>query len=212
MKKETNQGNLEVYLIRHGKTRNARGDELLRDVRDFPINVEGIEQCENLKRYLANRAYTFDRVYSSPIRAAQETADKVFGEGNYIVDERLTKHSHGDWENKGKDDVYTEHVRRALESDPYNWHAPNGESQRDIEERVYDFVEEKRAEMPRGGKIAVVTHGVPIITLIRKVLGVDSKAVQGIELENTSLTRFDCNSNEWKVVEVNEKEILGISI
>src|SRR3989344_4371146 len=121
MEKETDNG-LEVYLIRHGKTRKARGDELVSAVRDFPLDERGIEQSEALRDRLNNEGHSFNRVYSSPLRVSKETADYVFGEGNYDTDKRLTKHFHGDWENERKDEVYTEEVKRDLESDPYNWH------------------------------------------------------------------------------------------
>jgi len=205
MKNEANK--LEVYIIRHGTTDKAMGNQLVSAVRDFPLNAEGIKQTEALRKRFSREGYHFDRIYSSPIRVAQETAGRIFGERGYVIEPRLTKVNHGDWEYKKKDDVYTEEVRRALEADPYNWHAPNGESQASIEERMYSFLEEIRKGM-RIGKVAAISHGIPTISLLRKCLGVNSKDIQNMELANTSLTRIDYDSGGWKVVKVNDNEHL----
>ncbi len=198
MKKEKDNCNLEVYLIRHGKTREARGDELVSDVREFPINEEGVRQAKDLKDRLNQEGYIFDRVYSSPIRVAQETADNVFGD-NYVNDVRLTKHFHGDWEDRIRREVYTDEVKQELRADPYNWHAPNGESQKDIEQRMYGFLQDIVKENPSGGRIAVIAHGIPTISLLRKIWDVDSRKVQDLDLANTSLTKLDYDGKEWKV-------------
>jgi broad specificity phosphatase PhoE len=188
------KGKLEVDLIRHAKTREAREDELVSAVRDFPLVGEGVGQCEALREKLDKEGTGYDEVYCSPILCAKQTANKVFG--NYVIDERLSKHSHGDWEDREKGEVYTPKVKKEIELDPYNWHAPNGESQKDVEERMYKFLEELQGQE---GKFAAVTHGIPIISLLRKLWNVDSREVQDLDLANTSLTRLYYDGKKWEV-------------
>jgi probable phosphoglycerate mutase len=66
---------MELTLIRHGlplRIENRDGKPA-----DPPLSPAGIEQAERLARWLSVDA--IDRIYSSPLRRARETAEPVAG-------------------------------------------------------------------------------------------------------------------------------------
>ena len=114
----------------------------------------GIQQSKELRQQ-ASRLY-FDVVFCSDLKRAVDSASLAFG-GLYeiIQDERLRECNYGDWNQKEKTWKISDFV-----DEPY----PNGESYRDVERRVADFLGFLR-ENYDGKRVAIVAHQGPQLAL-----------------------------------------------
>ena len=153
---------MEIYIIRHGQTVwNAK--KLLQGSTDIELNENGRELAGVTGRNL--ESVHFDKIYSSPLIRAYETACLIRGHRNIpiIRDERLRELCFGINEGKNFSKLLED------ESDPFHYffkqpelyRAPeHGETLEHVCERAADFLQEvvepQRNELER---IMIVAHG-----------------------------------------------------
>jgi len=129
---------LNLLLTRHGLT--SAGNVMLGGQLDLPLAPEGRTEAEALRRRLAG--VRIDRIISSPMLRALETAQAVATGRPVEVDERLRELDYGRWEGL----TYTEidgrdrELRRRWEHDPAATHSPGGESGDDVAARARIFL------------------------------------------------------------------------
>ncbi len=90
-----------IYIVRHGQTEyniNGRFGGRI----DVPLNETGIKDAYLVKDKLKD--IKFDRVYSSPLIRAIDTA-KIITDYPIIIDDRLIERSNGDLEGKLKSEI-----------------------------------------------------------------------------------------------------------
>jgi broad specificity phosphatase PhoE len=87
---------MRLYLLRHGQT-DWNASHRLQGQTDIPLNPEGIRQAEKEAARAAAKGITFDRVFTSPLIRARQTAQIVSGlTGEGITeDKRLLEMSFG---------------------------------------------------------------------------------------------------------------------
>ncbi len=89
---------MEIYIIRHGQT-DANLRHELQGRRDIPLNEKGRVQARLVRAFFDARSITFDKVYSSPLDRAVETARIVSAESAPVVtDDRLLEMDYGPYE------------------------------------------------------------------------------------------------------------------
>jgi broad specificity phosphatase PhoE len=89
---------MDIYIIRHGQT-DANLRHELQGRRDVPLNERGRKQARRVRAFLVGRGVSFDRVYSSPLERAVETARIVSGGGVPVeTDNRLLEMDYGPYE------------------------------------------------------------------------------------------------------------------
>ena len=87
-----------IYLVRHGQTDwNLEGRYQGRI--DIELNSKGREQAIEIKEKL--KEIKFDKVFSSPLKRALETA-KIITDNDIEIDERLIERCNGELEGKLK--------------------------------------------------------------------------------------------------------------
>jgi broad specificity phosphatase PhoE len=86
-----------LYIIRHGKTEmNAK--MLMQGRSDHPLNEAGIAQAEEAAERFAEMGVRIDKVYTSPLVRALQTAKKIAPDAELTVDERLIEMDYGPYE------------------------------------------------------------------------------------------------------------------
>ena len=86
-----------LYIIRHGKTEmNAK--MLMQGRSDHPLNEAGIAQAEEAAERFAEMGVKIDKIYTSPLRRAVQTAKKIAPHAEIVVDERLIEMDYGPYE------------------------------------------------------------------------------------------------------------------
>ena len=154
-----------IYLVRHGETEKNK-ERLLQGRSNLPLNETGIRQAEEAGRYFRERGITFDRIYSSPLLRAVQTARIIAGEDTELIpDDRLLEMDYGPWEgtsllNPAPEIVY-------FFQDFVHHPAPEGmESLASVVERLRDFLGFVREELAGPGAPERGEAGKPVNILI----------------------------------------------
>jgi broad specificity phosphatase PhoE len=133
---------LTVVLTRHGLTDRSVPEQHLGQHIDVSLNEAGRRQAQALAKRLA--AVPFDRVISSPLFRAQETAAIVAGDSTVETDPRLKEMDYGAWEGRtyAQIDATQPAERREWELAPDRLACPGGESGNDVAQRVRAFLDD----------------------------------------------------------------------
>jgi len=125
--------------------------------RQAQLSAKGREQATALGRSIADRG--FDRVYTSDLDRAVESARLIFGdERAIVVDARLRECDYGSLAGEPASELKD----RATEfiDTPF----PGGESYRDVERRMAAFLDDL-CDLPDGTRVAIMAHQAPQLAL-----------------------------------------------
>jgi broad specificity phosphatase PhoE len=202
--------NTSIYLIRHGESENNKYFSHLvgGQSNHTPLTDEGKNQARLLGEYLHKNKITFDKAYSSPAVRAIGTAEIVLDKTGYSLEEivisnELLELDQGKFVGQHRDIVYTEKTRKIIAKDPWNFAAPEGESQRQVEERMLRFIRQNILNQ-KYERVAIFGHGLAIKCTFRGIMDSDPKHTYRIELDNTSITEFVYNGEEFNLVRLND--------
>jgi broad specificity phosphatase PhoE len=156
---------LTLVLTRHGLTDRSEPEQHLGQRIDISINDAGRRQAEALGNRLS--AVHFDRILTSPMFRARETAAIIGGGAAIEADPRLKEMDYGDWEGLtyGQIEERDREARREWELAPDRLSCPGGESGNDVAVRVRafleDLIEEHRAWHAKASFRAAAKPGGP---------------------------------------------------
>jgi broad specificity phosphatase PhoE len=132
---------LTLVLTRHGLTDRSEPEQHLGQHIDISLSDAGRRQADALSHRLAG--VRFDRVISSPLFRAQETAEILArGAVRLETDPRLKEMDYGRWEGLTYDQIADRDgaARREWELAPDRLACPGGESGEDVARRVRSFL------------------------------------------------------------------------
>jgi len=156
-----------IYLSRHGETVWNRAGRL-QGALDSPLTLKGARQAERIGRALLKEldGKRIGRFVSSPLGRARQTAAiiaDVLGHDALAIetDERLREASFGRWGGLLMDEVLREHAAgwEALLADRWTVAPPEGESYRDVAQRLQAFLDDHRGRQQDDGVTIIVAHG-----------------------------------------------------
>ena len=144
-----------TYFI-HGTTTDNE-QHLATGWADGELSALGVKQSKELGPLVSDKK--FDVVFCSDLKRAVDSAELSFaGEYKIIQDERLRECNYGD---------FTQHPSSEFKSDMTQYidkKFPNGESYKDVEQRIADFLDFLKKEY-EGKYIAIVAHQAPQLAL-----------------------------------------------
>ncbi len=153
-KENDNKQTRIIYFVHGTTTDNA--SKLCSGWKEAELNELGKKQAFNLGVLVNKRGIKFDALYTSDLVRAIESSNIAFPEYHKITDKRLRECNYGDLDGKQKSLViYEEHINKAF---------PNGESLKDVEKRVREFVQFLKEEY-YGKTIGIVAHRAPQLAL-----------------------------------------------
>ncbi len=137
---------LTLVLTRHGLTPRSHPEQHLGQRIDIALSDEGREQAQALGARLEK--VPFDRIISSPLVRARETAEIIARAQSLSIDPRLVEMDYGFWEGLTYEEIDQRDAgeRRRWESDPATWHCPGGESGNDVGARARSFLQSLLAD------------------------------------------------------------------
>ncbi len=155
----------KLLLIRHGEVESCHRHRFI-GWTDAELSTEGRAEC----RHLAGK-FTPDRIYVSPLRRAQESAELIFPgrKAEFITDDRLKECFFGAYEDLSFEEIQGRASPEWLKIwsvDPGAVRFPGGEAFRDFQSRIDCFF----AELEDGVN-AVVTHGGVLMHVLGKLRG-----------------------------------------
>lgn len=143
-----------MYFVHGTTTDNA--SKLCSGWKEAMLNDLGREQAKNLGEVSLNRSDKFDVIFTSDLKRAIESASIAFPQYKKIQDKRLRECNYGELDG--------EHKSLVIYQDHIDLDFPDGESLKDVELRVRDFIEYVKAEY-NGKTIAIVAHRAPQLAL-----------------------------------------------
>jgi len=159
-----------IYFV-HGTTYD-NASEKCSGWKQVELNDLGIQQAKDLRKQTNN--LKFDVLFTSDLIRAVDSANLAWPELDKIQDKRLRECNYGDYDGESKDLViYEEHINKPF---------PNGESLKDVENRIADFIKYVKQEYA-GKTIAVVAHRAPQLAL---------------EVLTKNITWEEALANDWR--------------
>ncbi|MDD2921055.1 MAG: histidine phosphatase family protein [Anaerolineales bacterium] len=158
----------EFWLIRHGQTDWNSTGRWQGQSPDAPaLNDAGFAQALALRDQLPDA--DFSAIYSSDLLRAKQTAELVAAPLNLtvVLDSRLREMNLGAWEGMLSDDIQAQYPREleARKQNPFEARAPQGESPREVAQRVIAAADEIAARHPNQS-VLIVSHGVSLAIIL----------------------------------------------
>lgn len=161
-----------MYFV-HGTTTDNEA-KLCSGWKEAMLNDLGREQAKKLGNVSKERGDNFDIIFTSDLNRAIESSNIAFPEVEKIADRRLRECNYGELDGQHKSLViYEEHIE-----EPF----PNGESLKDVEIRMRDFIDYIKNKY-KGKTIGIVAHRAPQLAL--------DVIINGNSWE-------DANANDWR--------------
>lgn len=161
-----------MYFVHGTTTDNAA--KLCSGWKEAMLNELGREQATNLGRVSKERGDKLDIIFTSDLKRAIESSNIAFAETEKITDARLRECNYGELDGQHKSlVVYEDHIDEAF---------PQGESLKDVEKRMREFVEFIK-ENYEGKTIGIVAHRAPQLAL---------------EVISKGITWEEANANDWR--------------
>ncbi len=145
--------NTKIIYFVHGTTYdNASGK--CSGWKQVELNDLGKDQAKKLGETVKD--IKFDVIFTSDLIRAIDSSNLVFPNQNKIIDSRLRECNYGDYDGGDKSlVVYEDYIDKKF---------PNGESLKDVEKRIREFLDEVRLEY-KGKTIGIVAHRAPQLAI-----------------------------------------------
>ena len=185
---------MTIYLIRHGET-VWNQKHLFQGSNDIPLNENGVAVAHATAAGMAAAGLNFDRIYSSPLSRAYETARIICPDQEIERDDRLREIAFGDLEGK----VYTDVTALPMP-------APGGETFQSLQARVMDVLREIAADPDnRGKRILVSAHGGVIRSVMMTLKNIPQEEFwRGGVSKNCGVTILDVEGSNLTIREENK--------
>ncbi len=146
-----------LYIIRHGQT-EMNSKMLMQGRSDNPLNDKGLAQAEGAADRFRAMGITIDKVYSSPLIRAVQTAEIIAPDAELVIDDRLIEMDYGPYEGMDLRDPAPEVIE--FFKDFVNVPAPDGmEPLPAVTGRLGDFLEEIIEEAEKSN-VLISTHAI----------------------------------------------------
>ena len=132
---------MDIYIVRHGETHeNINGNYY--GAIDVSLSEKGKRQSEVVGKFISN--IEFDYIFASEKRRAIETVKYALGTSDDVrIDNRLNERSFGIFEGHGYEKLKELFPKEYVEweNDWIDYVPQNGESHRNVCERVFEFMD-----------------------------------------------------------------------
>jgi broad specificity phosphatase PhoE len=195
----------EIVFVRHAESQ-ANADGVWNGRTDGQLSSHGEKTLEDLGRRLST--WKFDAVISSPLSRARRTARSFASE--VVEDDDFVEIDLGRWEGMRFDDVSENHgdrLRKAISTRT----VPMGETGETLEQssqRALGAVDRVFEQMAAGQRVAVVTHGGFMHSVLRRHLQGDERRVHA-PTSNTGITRVIWQFGRPRLAAFNDTGHLG---
>ena len=201
----------KLVLLRHGQSQ-WNLENRFTGWKDVPLTEKGIEEAKNAGQLIKKNNIKFDKIFSSVLQRANKTAEIAMKEAemkhlfnnnqlNYTKDQSLNERDYGDLvglnkaetaDKFGKEQVHI--WRRSYDISP-----PNGESLKDVVNRVSPYFESNISPLIADEKnILIAAHGNSLRAIMIKVGLHKPEEISSIELPTGSPLCLDYEKGNLK--------------
>lgn len=168
---------MKVYFMRHGET-DWNIVKRIQGTTDIPLNQNGLLLAEKTAAEMNRQGIRFDRIYSSPLIRAKQTAELMnkFSNVEIKYDDRIREFCFGKGEGITFEEIKVNPEYKMLRNwflSPADYKAEKGaESYESFFGRIDDFLDnEIRPIEKECGSVLVVCHGGVVRGLLKQMLG-----------------------------------------
>lgn len=186
---------MQIYFVRHGQTEFNLEGRIQGGHIDSPLTAIGIEGAKAAGRRLSD--ITFDRVYSSPLKRAKDTALIIMEENRGTEKTHLIEESDfrelgfGEWEGQLIQEMIGKEQFDYLKNQPekYDPSQTGGETYQELVKRSNQALQKCLDRNSKAETILIVSHGITLTTLIKFLEGKPQASYResGL-LDNTSIS------------------------
>lgn len=182
----------KIFVFRHGETSDNK-DRIFSGTRDVDLTENGVAEAEDIAEKLKDEKVT--KAYASEQRRSRHTLDIVLRFHPDIVpiaDNRIRERDYGNLTGKNKDET-----AKQFPTDYPLWHRsydtppPNGESIKDVEERVVSFLDEVIPTFAKEDVILISAHGNSIRPMRKYFEGLSNDEMATFEHEKGKIYSYD---------------------
>jgi len=167
LREKANQKITKIIFVRHGESESNPEEIRAGQLDGYPLTEKGRKQSEDIAEILKKEK--IDVFISSPVLRAKQTAEIISEKLGikYIEDARVKEYNYGLWDGYNsknllhkEDKIYKEYKKlNYCDEEKYDFKfGGNGESRKDVESRVRNFIEEI-CEKYIGKTLLIVSHG-----------------------------------------------------
>jgi len=197
----------DLYLIRHGETQFNQ-QECFQGHSDSPLTARGEQQSIHLLDYFKD--ILLQHIYSSDLGRAIKTATPLSVEKGLplipCTSLREISYDHLDGCEKQKLSEVDKQKLQRLFSAELGYRIGQGETLVEVQARLFNKINEIEV-MHRGQAIAVVTHGLSIVMLIKKILHIPVDAPRMFNIHNASVCHLSFKDNKWMLQSIERNEV-----
>ncbi|HZD22025.1 MAG TPA: histidine phosphatase family protein [Acidimicrobiia bacterium] len=200
-----NPSRKEIVFVRHAESEGNR-DAVWMGRTDGSLSADGEASLEALSRRL--RSWDFDAVISSPLLRATKTAASFTDD--FVVDHDFIEMDLGRWEGMPFTEVQEKHgeeLREALTTRTLPM-GGTGEAIEQVYKRAIAAVDRLFDRMGEDEKVAVVTHGGLLQSVLHRHLAGNGRRVHSFT-DNTAITRIIQQFGRPRLASFNDTGHLG---
>jgi probable phosphomutase (TIGR03848 family) len=195
---------VQLILIRHAQNEWVRTGRLAGWTPGVHLNDEGKQQAEALGRRLASA--NLQAVYSSPLERAVETAEAItahYPDLSVAVEEGVGEVNFGEWTGKRLRQLRRKRLWEVVQNFPSGARFPQGESLREMQNRVVSTLE-RLADAHPGGRIAVVAHSDVLKAAIAHFAGIHLDLFQRLIISPASISIVALGRSGVRIIRLND--------
>ncbi|MCF4113882.1 MULTISPECIES: histidine phosphatase family protein [Dethiosulfovibrio] len=198
-----------LILVRHGEC-DGNKEGMFRGNKDFPLNSRGMRQADEVGRALAN--LTIDRIYSSPLLRAKQTAHAIAGKVGLSVVEcpEINNISLGRWEGRRKDEIAEEEPElwSLWLNAPEKLNFPGMEPLTNVMKRSREKLD-SLVELHRGKTIALVSHRTVLKPLVSSCIGIGDPWFWKLHFDTASISVMVHDGRGYSLTALNRTDHLS---
>lgn len=197
---------MKIYFLRHGET-NYNVEKRIMGTLDIPLNQKGVSQALLFKNELIKNSISFDKVYTSNLKRAINTAELLnlnltinkldeFNERNYGIYQGIKV---SEFKEKFPE------LNDLSNEDKLYLRYEKGESIFNLKSRALNGIDKIVSESSLNDNILVVSHGGTITALLShysKTNYFDFK--KKVHLKNCSLSLIEKCEDDFQIIYINE--------
>ncbi len=189
-----------LILVRHAESQwNPIGR--YQGILDPDLSERGELQAKALAKHIKKEFPNVDAIYTSPLTRTKKTAMAIaeYLNKDILIDDRLIEINHGDWSGELVDDIekkYKDDFETWMKR-PHEIVFPNGESLKEVFDRVVNFLSFLKAKY-NDKTIIAVSHSVPMRVFYCAVLGIDL----------SNFWAFGCDNASYSILQLGEQDII----
>lgn len=195
----------KIYLVRHGETEWNKCGRSQGSTNDIELSTTGICQAELISKRLEHE--NIDLFYSSNLKRAYNTCSIIAAKHNReaVKCSKFREINFGCFEGLCFSEIrekYNDLLTLWIQ-DPSKAKIPSAESLVEIRERSMGKLNEIVKNNPEKN-ILIVSHGITLKVMIASIMGIDLSNIHKLRLDNTGLSAFNYNGNNYELALFND--------